>query len=515
MNKQNTIPALPGFGPVGQPERIETLDILRGFALLCILIVNWSVNTKWGVGYWNGFQGTADVIADYTVSFLLDEKSWPMFAFLFGLGFSIQMQRAESRSGRFITVYSRRLIILLLIGAAHYILTERDILYSFAVMGFLLLPVRKLNLRLLIILSLICITGATTYTEVYRYKNQKKINKANSARSEISVDTAILDSYVGVYEGEERTFFVTRDKDVLFATHNGECPRRMVAESTSTFSVQRNSNNKISFLKDSIGTVNELLAMPSRNLYRKIQSGQPVIDGAILRRVANKEKTERTYLTGSYGEIVSMRAGDFWKVITSWTSYFNWLGWTFPLFLLGLYTGGRRIFHSVFNNRKFIRKVMWWGLTFGLIATTVQFIYWELRTRDGGTSHWHFWPETFIGLMSFLGSTALGLGYLATLTLLLQRGVWKKMFAPFASVGQMALTNYLLQSVAFIFLFFGFGLGWFGKFGAFGGAMLALFLFALQIVFSRWWLRHFRFGPFEWLWRSLTYWKFQPMRKKQ
>ena len=146
MNRQDTIPALPGFGPMAQPERIETLDILRGFALLCILIVNWSMNTLWNTVYWAGFSGTANIIADYTVTFFLDEKSWTMFAFLFGLGFSIQMQRAESRGSRFIKVYSRRLIILLLIGAAHYILTERDILYSFAITGFYLLLVRKLNL---------------------------------------------------------------------------------------------------------------------------------------------------------------------------------------------------------------------------------------------------------------------------------------------------------------------------------------------------------------------------------
>ena len=509
MNKQDTIPSLPGFDPVAQPERIEILDILRGFALLCILIVNWAVNTRWGVGYWDGFTGTADIIANYTISILLDEKSWPMFALLFGLGFTIQMQRAESRDSRFITVYSRRLVILFLIGAAHYILTERDILHQYAIMGFLLIPFRKLNLRLLIILALICIIGVFTYHQVNVYNSQKKIDKGNSARTEISVDSTILNSYVGVYEGQERTFFVMRDKDGLFLQRNGARPFRLVAESPTKFSLKRNSNNNLSFLKDSMGTVNSL--MTSGDLYRKTHSGQPVIDGATLRKAAKKRKEARIYISGSFGEIVSMRARDFWKRISSWTSYIDWLGDPFAPFLLGLYAGRRRIFHSVSNNRKFIRKVMCWGLIFGLMAATVDLV-WRLWLRDD--SNFHFWPEAFKRLIYLLGGPALGLGYLAALTLLLQRQVWKTRLAPLAPVGQMALTNYLLQSVVFVLLFFGYGLGWYGKVGAFGGLLLSVSLFALQMVASRWWLRHFRFGPFEWLWRSLTYWKKQPMLKK-
>ena len=512
---KDTIPSLPGFGPIAQPERIETLDILRGFALLCILIVNWSMNTLWNTDYWDGFTGTADIIANYTVYFFLDEKSWPMFAFLFGLGLSIQMQRAESRGSRFITVYSRRLVILLLIGAAHYIFTERDILFGFAITGFYLLLVRKLNLRLLIGLALISFTYGQVKSQVKNYKSQKKnaiiardIARGNSARTEIHVDSTILDSYVGVYEGPERTLFVMRDKNEFFSQLNGNPPLRLVAESTTKFSYKINSTTQISFLKDSIGTVNALLAKPSGNLYRKIQSGQPVIDGATLRRAANRGKVASTYATGTFGEIVSMRAREFWKNNSSWTRYLPGGGGWFSIFLLGLYAGRRRIFDSVSNNRKFIKKVMCWGLIFGLTVETFDLVrdFW-LRDDFG------FWFGVFRNLMEELGSLALALGYLAALTLLLQRVVWKKKLAPFAPVGQMALTNYLLQSVVFVLLFFGYGLGWFGKVGPFVGLMLALLLFALQIVFSRWWLRHFRFGPVEWLWRSLTYWKRQPMKK--
>ena len=508
MNKKDSIPALPGFGPVAPLERIETIDILRGFALLCILIVNWTVNSKWDTSYWAGFSDTANVIAYYTFNILLDEKSWPMFTFLFGLGFAIQMQRAESRDSRFIAVYSRRLVILFLIGAAHDILTERDILYNYAIVGFLLLPVRKLNLRLLIVLSLLCITGVFTYSAVNVYNNQKRIAMINNAKIEIPVDSTLLDSYVGVYETpEQHTAFMMRKKNELFIQPNGYKPSRLLAESTTKF-FKKYTGLQISFVKDSMGTMNGFLikGIP----FRKIQSGQPVIDDKTLRLAASKEKVYKAYANGSFGEIVSMRAREFWEKITSWTSYISWLTYTFPLFLLGLYAGRRRIFHDVSNNRKFIKKIMWWGLLFGFAAWVVKSLWGEWFREHS----FLFWFQAFWKLIYWLGGPALGLGYLAGLTLLLQRQVWKKKLAPLASVGQMALTNYLLQSVVYVLLFFGYGLGWYGKFGAFGGLLLSVSLFALQIVASRWWLRHFRFGPFEWLWRSLTYWKKQPMLKK-
>jgi uncharacterized protein len=83
----------------------------------------------------------------------------------------------------------------------------------------------------------------------------------------------------------------------------------------------------------------------------------------------------------------------------------------------------------------------------------------------------------------------------------------------FAPVGHMALTNYFLQTVMGVLLFYGYGLGLMGKLGSAAQLALAVALFALQIVFSRLWLARFRFGPAEWVSRSLTYGKAQPMRR--
>ena len=421
MSTAPTVVPATDFGPVPSQERIETLDILRGFALFCILVVNWSVDFLWDVEPWAGWKDPANQIAYWTVEFLLNEKSWPIFAFLFGLGFSIQMQRAEARGARFVRVYARRLAVLFLIGAAHFILTDRDILYMYAIFGLLLLPLRKVNLNLLVVLALICILIPWT-----------------------------------------RNTLIARDRELR-------------------------------------------LANP--------QTGQQAAQEESRRQAANRARgaqMDRTYESGTFGQIVSMRARLFWRRISSWTSYLSWLGDPFPPFLLGLYAGRRRIFHEVAAHRHFVRKAMWWSMALGLAGTAIFTVVAEVALLHGESVPY---PTLQLArLAEQLGSPTLGVGYIATLTLLLHREAWKKRLAPLAAVGRMALTNYLLQSVAFVLLFFGYGLGLYGKVGAFGGLMLALPVFAVEVVASQWWLRRFRFGPAEWLWRSLTYGSLQPMR---
>jgi uncharacterized protein len=82
-----------------------------------------------------------------------------------------------------------------------------------------------------------------------------------------------------------------------------------------------------------------------------------------------------------------------------------------------------------------------------------------------------------------------------------------------ASVGRMALTNYLTQSLIGAFIFCGWGLGYFGEFSRSGLVPIVLGVWALQLIISPLWLSRFRFGPMEWLWRSLTYWKPAAMRR--
>jgi uncharacterized protein len=84
---------------------------------------------------------------------------------------------------------------------------------------------------------------------------------------------------------------------------------------------------------------------------------------------------------------------------------------------------------------------------------------------------------------------------------------------PLAAVGRMAFTNYILQSLIFGMVFFGFGFGMFGRLGATHALLIGTAVYALQAILSIYWLKHHQFGPLEWLWRSLTYGRRQPIRR--
>jgi uncharacterized protein len=91
--------------------------------------------------------------------------------------------------------------------------------------------------------------------------------------------------------------------------------------------------------------------------------------------------------------------------------------------------------------------------------------------------------------------------------------VTPSMAAPFAALGRMALTNYLAQSIVLTFVFYGYGLALFARVGPAAAFALACALYAVQTEISVLWLRHYRFGPVEWLWRSLTYGARQPFQQ--
>ena len=104
------------------------------------------------------------------------------------------------------------------------------------------------------------------------------------------------------------------------------------------------------------------------------------------------------------------------------------------------------------------------------------------------------------------------LGHAAVVMMICKAGMLPWATRPLAAVGQMALTNYLLQSLICTTLFYGYGLGWFARLDRASLWAVVIGVWALQLMISPLWLARFRYGPAEWLWRSLTYWKLQPMR---
>jgi len=143
----------PVIGPVPGQERIDAMDILRGVAILGILIVNMGLfSLPDGLPAHQLWPNAIDGAAERLIFFFAQEKFKSLFSFLFGLSLAVQMMRAEARGARFVPLYLRRLSILFLIGVAHFLLLwDGDILHDYAMLGFVLLIFRRRSLKTLLV----------------------------------------------------------------------------------------------------------------------------------------------------------------------------------------------------------------------------------------------------------------------------------------------------------------------------------------------------------------------------
>ena len=148
------------------------------------------------------------------------------------------------------------------------------------------------------------------------------------------------------------------------------------------------------------------------------------------------------------------------------------------------------------------------GLGLGLLIT-----WFHLKDRIDVRYNW-FELTRYKSLSYFeLGRTLRTLGIFGLLMLMYKSGFFKWFFALFRPVGQMAFTNYLSQSIFAFILFYGPALSLFGTLQRYEIYLLVLAIWTVQIIWSHLWLRYFQFGPFEWVWRQLTYWSRLPIRK--
>ena len=168
------------------------------------------------------------------------------------------------------------------------------------------------------------------------------------------------------------------------------------------------------------------------------------------------------------------------------------------LFKLGIFGAER--------SRRFYLRMTTVGFGLGLPIVVFGVLYrndsaWNFRSAFFGGSQFNYW-----------GSLLVAAGWIGVVMLVCQRPGWNQVTRPLAAVGRMALSCYLLQTIFCTTIFYGHGLGLFGSVERVGQAVITLAVWAAMLVACPIWLRHFRFGPFEWLWRSLTYMKFQPMK---
>ncbi len=187
----------------------------------------------------------------------------------------------------------------------------------------------------------------------------------------------------------------------------------------------------------------------------------------------------------------------------------------FSMFLLGFWLGRTRIIQTESQHLLLIRRVFGWGAGIGTVAALVEWWlqhYFGYAVYSGNVAS----PGIrFCGDLLFAyGSTALALAYGAAIVMLSRKAGWQIVFRPFQNMGKMALTVYLSGSLLSTTLFYGWGFGQLNLLGPMATTLYALLFFVILAVFSSWWLSRFRFGPVEWLWRSLTYLEVQPFRLK-
>lgn len=177
------------------------------------------------------------------------------------------------------------------------------------------------------------------------------------------------------------------------------------------------------------------------------------------------------------------------------------------MFLLGLWVGRHQIFRHPAAHLPLLRRVAVWGLALGLPANLLSAYLNAGSAYDNGEA---------LGL-AHAALYALGVGPLALAFAALFALAWPgragRMLRQLAPLGRMALTCYLMQSIIGVLLFYGIGLGLMGQVGPTLLWPLAAAIVGGQLLFCRWWLARYQFGPVEWLWRSLTYRQWQPLRR--
>lgn len=397
--------------PISEQNRLSSIDMLRGLALLGILLMNIQSFAMIGAAY--SFPNLhMDVsglnLVVWTMSHVFaDLKFMAIFSMLFGAGIILSTRRQDQAGHSTLFFHNIRTFWLLMFGVLHaYFIWYGDILVTYALCGFVVYWFRNLSVPILL-----CMGG---------------ISLSIALLIMVSAGIAPADVQLGIL----------RD----FVPNNAEIASEVAA-------------------------------------YR-----------------------------GAWADVQHVR------LIEALDMQFS----AIPLFLFwrarGLMLIGMALFKlGVFNaarSPKFYLRLV--GVTgvigFSLIGYgAVQLID---QNWDPGYSLLQHG-----GVYNYLGSIAVALFYVGCMMLIAQNRVWPAAQARLAAVGRMAFTNYILQSVIATIFFYGYGFGFFGSVERWGQFLIVLLIWTFQLWLSPIWLSRFRFGPLEWLWRSLTYFKFQPMIK--
>ena len=417
MNTANT--AEVTSHPVTGQERIVSLDVLRGFAVLGILVMNIQSFAMVSTAYSNpyscgampgegGFTGISYAIW-YASHLLADLKFMALFSMLFGAGIIVMTTRREQRGLKTTGFHYRRISWLLIIGLVHaYCIWFGDILVVYAMTASVVFWAKGLRPGWLITLGLFMLFVAFA----------------------LSVGSGLSMPY---------------------------WPDEQIVEFNSKWAPTAEA-------------AAEELALCRGNWMEQMTHRAPL---AFM------------FHTFLFGFFFFWRAGG--------------------LMLLGMALFKMRIFDAS-RSRKFYRLMMLAGLGIGL--PIVAYGVYQNNQHSWNMNYSFFFGPQF----NYWGSLLVALGYVGAIMLLCKSDKMSGLKRRLARVGQMAMTNYLSHSLICTLIFYGHGLGRIGTFSRLQQISLVAAIFIFQLFFSDAWLSRFRFGPMEWLWRSLTYWRLQPVR---
>lgn len=425
------------FGPIETGDRIAALDIMRGFILCGILLMN--IN---GFGLANAYEDPTiaggatgwNLTTWITTNMFFEGTMRGLFSLLFGVGMFILLDRMEKRNAgiKGADIYFRRLTWLLLFGIIHgYLLIwSGEILFNYALMGFLVYSFRRLNPKTLIIIAVVLFSIGALWSHL-EYKGKvemlSQVEQANAFKA----------------EGKEL------NRNMKDASRDWE----MIQE--------KRSAESISFYNESM----------RKGYFDVVAFNAPHV------------MEWKTYGPYRY---------DLWDVLSMML-----LG--IALFKLKILTGEK--------SARFYFLMMLIGYAIGLTVNYFE----TMHIVEHQFSYISFY-ETITTYD--LGRVTVAMGHVGLIMLFAKIKILSWLRYAIASVGKMALTNYLMHSFICMIIFTGVGFGMFGKLQRYELLYVVFGIWIFQLILSPIWLKYYHYGPVEWLWRRLSYLQ-RPLFRKQ
>ncbi len=440
------------LAPVSENERIVSLDVLRGVAILGIFFVN--------IAFFSGpmammldpaamiDQPVSEQLAWSFIKVFAEYKFVSLFSLLFGIGLIVQFNRAMERGGTFGMTYMRRLLVLLVIGLLHGLLIwYGDILFMYAVGGFVLFLFRKCRPATLLIWAGCIFAFATLmYAGILALGVHEQRN--NSHREVISAHQQPTEDERAVQHvtANDRSDRVDRWTEALQRWEQAQ------------FDVTDESFREMEMIAYGEGPMSITIATRAISF-----AGHIFVAGL---------------MTG-----FALRIG--------------------VMFLVGAALMKWGFFKPNFRNLH--RNLFLAGMFVGLpMEFSVAWLYYI-------ADYQMTWVVFSAEMIHWIASLLLMFGYIGGICMLVHAGALQWLQSALAAVGRMALTNYLLQSIVATSIMYWWGLGLFGELSRTQQLMLVVGIFTVQAVLSMLWLRIFRYGPLEWLWRVCSYGAWQPL----